>query len=255
MQHGDRRVRGARPAMPADLPRDNPHERPAIRRAHQRHIAGPEVLIARRGQFVPPRQVDPQLQSMEQPTAGDQVLRRRLDVEDPRAGGHPLGRAVGDRPAPAVGVGVHERPVDDVGHGLEAAVRVPGRALGLPRRVVHLAHLVHHDERIEQPKVHACEGPLDREALALKPVRRLHAAHHRPDPCVRRGCRERGQDREVRDGDSGHGRLLLVIVANSTVCRNASPLPPIPLGAVPGLGGSAAYGGGHGARDAPDRRR
>src|SRR5436309_7593996 len=35
-------------------------------------------------------QVDPQLQSVEQPAADHQVLRRLLDVQDPRPGGHPL---------------------------------------------------------------------------------------------------------------------------------------------------------------------
>jgi hypothetical protein len=44
---------------------------------------------------------------------------------------------------------VLERAVDDVGDGLEAAVRVPRRALGLAGRVVDLAHLVHVDERVE----------------------------------------------------------------------------------------------------------
>jgi len=44
---------------------------------------------------------------------------------------------------------------------LEPAVRVPGRALGLPRRVLHLAHLVHVDERVQLPQVHAGERPAD----------------------------------------------------------------------------------------------
>ena len=67
----------------------------------------------------------------------------------PGAGRHPLGVAVGDQAAAAVGVLVLERAVDHVGDGLEAAVRVPRRALRLARRVLHLAHLVHVDERVE----------------------------------------------------------------------------------------------------------
>ena len=44
---------------------------------------------------------------------------------------HPLGVAVGDEAAAAVGVLVLEDAVDHVGDGLEAAVGVPGRPLGL----------------------------------------------------------------------------------------------------------------------------
>ena len=89
----------------------------------------------------------------------------------PAAGGHPLRGAVGDDAAAAVGVLVLERAVDDVGDGLEAAVRVPVGAPGLARRVVDLAHLVHVDERVEVGEVDAGEGPADGEALALEALR------------------------------------------------------------------------------------
>ena len=46
-------------------------------------------------------------------------------------------RQVGDRPAAAVGVGVIHRAVDDVGHRLEAPMRVPRGALG-PVSYTHL---------------------------------------------------------------------------------------------------------------------
>ena len=42
-----------------------------------------------------------------------------------------------------------ERAVDDVGHGFEAAVGVPGGAFGLARGVFHLAHRVEVNEWIE----------------------------------------------------------------------------------------------------------
>ena len=116
-------------------------------------------------------QVDPQLDAVEQPAADDQLLGRRLDVEDAAAGGHPLGGAVGDDAAAAVGVLVLEGAVDHVGDGLEAAVGVPVGAPGLARRVVDLAHLVHVDERVEVGQVDAGEGPADREALALEALR------------------------------------------------------------------------------------
>ena len=74
-------------------------------------------------------------------------------------------------PAAAVGVLVLEGAVHDVRDGLEAAVRVPRRALGLARRVLDLAHLVHVDERVELGQVDAGERAADREALALEAAR------------------------------------------------------------------------------------
>jgi hypothetical protein len=46
--------------------------------------------------------------------------------------GHPLGVAVGDQPAAAVGVLVPEDAVDHVGDGLEAPVGCQGVPLGSP---------------------------------------------------------------------------------------------------------------------------
>jgi hypothetical protein len=91
---------------------------------------------------------------VEQAAAHHQFLRRRLDVQDPAACGHPLRVAVGDQAAATVGVLVAERAVDDVGDGLEPAVRVPRRALRLTRPVVDLTHLVHVHERVEPREVH-----------------------------------------------------------------------------------------------------
>ena len=85
------------------------------------------------------------------------------------ARGHPLRVAVGDDAAAAVRVGVLERPVEHVGHGLEPTMRMPRRALRLTRRVLHLAHLVEVDERVEVGQVDARERATDREALALEP--------------------------------------------------------------------------------------
>ena len=93
----------------------------------------PDVLVAGGDPLVLGRQVHPQLDAVEEPAAADERLGRALDVEDARAGGHPLGVAVGDEAAAAGRVLVLEGAVDHVGHGLEAAVRVPRRALGLAR--------------------------------------------------------------------------------------------------------------------------
>ena len=75
-------------------------------------------------------------------------------------------------PAAAVGVAVLERAVDHVGDGLEAAMRVPRRALRLAGRVFDLAHLVEMDERVEIGEVDAGERPADREALPFEAARR-----------------------------------------------------------------------------------
>src|SRR5206468_12108030 len=47
------------------------------------HRAAADVLVARRGPLQPGRQVHPELEAVEQPAPHDDLLRRRLDVEDP----------------------------------------------------------------------------------------------------------------------------------------------------------------------------
>ena len=141
----------------------------------------------------------------EQPAADDKFLRRLLDVQDPAAGGHPLGVAVGDQAAAAVGVLVAEDAVDDVGDRLEAPVRVPRGALGLTGGVVDLAHLVHVDERVERPEVHPRERAPDREPLSLEPGRCRGYRQH--GPFGYRGgvwLRNARQHQDVRDSDGGH---------------------------------------------------
>ena len=71
-------------------------------------------------------------------------------------------------PPPPLRIGVLEDAVDHVRDGLEAAVRVPGRALRLTGRVLDLPHLVEVDERIEVREVDAGEGAADREALPFE---------------------------------------------------------------------------------------
>jgi hypothetical protein len=99
---------------------------------------------------------------------------------------------------------VVEDAVDDVGDGLEASVRVPGRALGLPGRVLHLAHLVHHDERVELGQVDAGEGTADGEALALVAGGRGADLPHRARLVTESGLTQAGQDGQVWNSDCGH---------------------------------------------------
>ncbi len=102
------------------------------------------------------------------PPRGHELLGRTLDVLDAGAGRHPLGGAVGDEAAAAGGVLVLEGAVHDVGDGLEAAVRVPGRAFGLPGRVLDGADVVEEQEGVGERKVGAGEGTPDDEALAFE---------------------------------------------------------------------------------------
>src|SRR5262249_34061045 len=113
-------------------------------------------------------QVHPELEAMEEAAAHDQVLGRLLNVKDATTRGHPLGVAVGDEAAAAVGILVAGGAVDDVRPGLEPAVGVPSGALRLARRVVDLTHLVHVNEGVECSQVDAGERATDREALALE---------------------------------------------------------------------------------------
>jgi len=146
---------------------------------------------------------------VEQSALLDEPLGRCLDVQQARPGRHPLGVAVGDRAATAVAVVVVEDAVDDVGDGLEAAVRVPRRALGLAGRVLDLAHLVHVNERVEGAEVDARECPPHREPFTLQAGRRGGDRHDRTVGVDRRvGEWEARQRQGAFDGHGWH-RILL----------------------------------------------
>src|SRR5260370_933215 len=139
------------------------------------------------------------------PRPDAQRPRRRPVGREAAARGNPLGVAVGDQAAAAVGVLVPERPVDDVGDGLEPAVRVPRGALGLAGAVVDLAHLVHVDERVEPGQVHAGERAPDREPLALEGRRGGRDRGDGPFGLAGRRLRDPRQDQDVLGGDGWPG--------------------------------------------------
>ncbi len=100
-----------------------------------------------------------------------------------------------------------EHAVEEVGDGLEAAVRMPRRALRLAGRVLDLAHLVEVDERVEVLEQDAGKRTADGEALALEAARRGRQLADLPltrDDGVGRG--DPGEDGDVVDADRGHWR-------------------------------------------------
>jgi hypothetical protein len=160
------------PSMPPSDPAMNADDGVAVLVGQERHRLGLDVLVAGIGHLELRGQVHPELDAVEQAARVDQRVRWALDVQDARAGGHPLRRAILNHAAATDGVLVQEGAVDHVGDGLEAAVRVPRCALGLAGPVVDLAHLVHVHERVEVGHVDAGEGPTNREPLAFETARR-----------------------------------------------------------------------------------
>jgi hypothetical protein len=64
-----------------------------------------------------------------------------------------------------------EGTINDVGHGFESAVRVPGSALGLSRSIVNLSHLIHVNKGIELLRRDSRKSPAYWKAFTLKSLR------------------------------------------------------------------------------------
>ena len=64
-----------------------------------------------------------------------------------------------------------EDAINDVGHRLKSAVRVPRRPLRLAGRVLNFAELVEHDEWVDQIQRRTHKGPADGEAFTFKAAR------------------------------------------------------------------------------------
>src|SRR5713101_7586722 len=104
-----------------------------------------DVLVARRGHLERRGQVRPKLEAVH-PTA--RVALRHFLVENPAPGGHPLHVAGAQRPLVSQAVAVVHRPGQDIGDGLDAAMRMPGEAGAIVVRAV-VAKIVEQQERIE----------------------------------------------------------------------------------------------------------
>src|SRR5699024_7072573 len=104
VQHRDGGGRDAGALVPVQVTGDDAYERAAVVAGQQGDLAGADVLVLRVGHLLRGGQVDPQLEAVEEAALDDEVLRRRLDVQQPGPGGHPLGVAVGDQAASDVGL-------------------------------------------------------------------------------------------------------------------------------------------------------
>ena len=168
------------PAWPSEVTGDESEQGTPVGRRQQGHLGGADVLVAGGDHLVRLGQVHPQLDPVEEAPADHQLLGRCLDVQDPAAGRHPLGVAVGDQPSTTDRVLMLEGAVDHVGDRLEAPVGVPRSPLGLARRVLDLTHLVHVDERVQVTSIDAGKGPAHRKALPLESGRGGRHREHRP---------------------------------------------------------------------------
>ena len=128
----------------------------------------------------------------------------------PPPGGHPLGVALADHAAAAIGVVVRDLAVEDVAHGLEAAVRVPRRALRLPGGVDLRPEVVEQQERVRLGHRQAArEGPTDAEPGALElAVRGDDLGNRARRGRGRVGSGDAGKDEGVVDGDGRHRNQL-----------------------------------------------
>ena len=88
-------------------------------------------------------------------------------MDDAVAGRHPLHVASADAAAVAGTVLVLELAFDHVGDGLEAAMRMIGRAHRLTGRVIGRPHLVEQQERIDDLQPGHRKRPADDEPRAL----------------------------------------------------------------------------------------
>ncbi len=90
-----------------------------------------------------------------------------LLVDDAAAGRHPLHVAGGDGAVVAHAVAVFDGAGENVGDGLDAAMRVPGKAVEVVLRDV-VAEVVEQEERIEVVGVAEAEGAAEMDSGAFE---------------------------------------------------------------------------------------
>ena len=126
-------------------------------------IAGLYVLIARGAHLLVARQVRPQLEAMHLPL---RVSGRHFLVDDAGTGGHPLYVTVAEHTTVAKRITMFDIALQDIGDGLDATMRVPGKAFQIFRRVV-IPEIVHHQERIERIGIAEAKYAVEMDTCAL----------------------------------------------------------------------------------------
>jgi hypothetical protein len=162
---------------------------------HHRHPIGRDVLIPGGGHLVARRQIHPELEAPHEAV----FLLWHFRMHDAAAGGHPLHAARAEQAGVAHVVAVAHAAGQHIGHGLEAAMRMVGKAGEIIRGGVG-AELVQHQKGIEIGQA----GPADDAGETHpRPVAGRLAADDADDRAVfgSLGRRRRGQL-----GCDGHDR-------------------------------------------------
>jgi hypothetical protein len=127
-----------------------------------------EILIPGAMHLCGPRQVHPELEPVHTAPVPQDLVRRKLGVDDAGACGHPLDLAGMDHASVADRISVLDLAVEKIGDRLEATMGMVRSTFRLPRGVVRRPHLI---EQEEWPIVVDCpcrKGPTNREPCALE---------------------------------------------------------------------------------------
>jgi hypothetical protein len=158
---------GCHAAFERELARDH-LDGSAAGQIDARDLGGLDVAITRRLHLLLRRQVEPELEAAHAAL----LLLRHLGVNDSAACGHPLHRSAHQVPAVAEMILVQHVAVEQVGHGLEAAVRVRRKAgnvvVGVVRR-----KLVEHQERVDAQVLRTPEAAAKLHSGAVRCRNRL----------------------------------------------------------------------------------
>ena len=216
----------ARPAVAVQLAGDDADDATTVVVREQRDVARLDVLVARLASTSAPPAGSPRAgcRGTARPTPRAAPAACSM-CWMPGAGRHPLRRAVRDQAAAARRVLVLEGAVDDVRHRLEAAVRVPRRALRLarartrPRPCGRAAGTGPRASR-SQPR----ERPPDDEPLALELACAVTTCATGRQAVPVSGRRRDARQREGIGGHCGHLHLRSDVSGLYIQCGN--PVKP-----------------------------
>ena len=148
-------------------------------------IQGFHFLVAWRGHLERCRKVRPQLKSMH---AAGRIALGHLLVNDAAACSHPLHIAGRDRATIPHAVAVLDRSGKHVRDGLDAAVRMPGKARQIILGDV-IAEIVEQEKRIEILRVAKAERTAQMHTRSFEGRFRLYEALHWSNGHVRSTCK------------------------------------------------------------------